>query len=247
MDANASCYSIGTLVKYGNLYPFTIDFSGKDAYCLETDRTFGRATVFDRYHMSNRNAIIEAATQLFSRNGFKGASVSELSRMTGAARGTIFHHFKNKEDLFLNVLADVRKTVLGRFRRRLDETRFDSGFAMVEGATTVYLQLAAEMESPFLLLHRHDAYQMARSNPQLKQHLESIYDGLLDIFEQASACGQRDGSLSVRSPRHTAMVLFAAVDGIVRFNTYCLYDAGALVPDLMDACRRLLKNGRETM
>jgi hypothetical protein len=36
------------------------------------------------------------------------------------------------------------------------------------------------------------------------------------------------------------MVLFAMVDGIVRLNTYRVYDAGALYDSLMVACRRLL-------
>jgi hypothetical protein len=36
------------------------------------------------------------------------------------------------------------------------------------------------------------------------------------------------------------MILFAMVDGIVRFNTYRVYDAGTLVDSLISGCRRLL-------
>jgi hypothetical protein len=39
------------------------------------------------------------------------------------------------------------------------------------------------------------------------------------------------------------MVLFAMVDGIVRLNTYRVYDAGTLYNSLMAACRRLLTKG----
>ncbi|MBW1827343.1 MAG: TetR family transcriptional regulator [Deltaproteobacteria bacterium] len=45
--------------------------------------------------MSKRNAILAAAASLFFTNGFKGTSMAELSRITGAAGGTIFHHFRN--------------------------------------------------------------------------------------------------------------------------------------------------------
>jgi hypothetical protein len=48
----------------------------------------------------------------------------------------------------------------------------------------------------------------------------------------------------VADARKTAMVLFAMVDGIVRLNTYRIYDAGTLYDDLMTACRRLLSGAR---
>jgi hypothetical protein len=98
------------------------------------------------------------------------------------------------------------------------------------------------MEAPFLLLHRHDPYQMAQANAQCEAHLESIYESVLDILEQGISRGLLDGSVTVHSPRNTAMVLFAAIDGVVRFHTYRLYDAGALYHDLMTACRRMLKS-----
>ena len=40
------------------------------------------------------------------------------------------------------------------------------------------------------------------------------------------------------------MVLFAMVDGIVRLNTYRVYDAGTLYDSVMAACHRLLTGGR---
>ena len=65
--------------------------------------------------MSKRNAILAAATRLFSENGFTGASMAALSKAAGAAGGTIFHHFKNKEDLFLNILENTKATILSEF------------------------------------------------------------------------------------------------------------------------------------
>ena len=172
--------------------------------------------------MSKRNAILASATQLFSRNGFQGTAMAELSSATGAATGTIFHHFKNKEGLFLQVLKDVKESILDQFNQHL----------------------AGTMEDQFLILHRHYPYQMAETSPVCRSHLESIYTCLLDIFEEGIQKGMQDGSVAVDSPRKTAMVLFAMVDGIVRLNTYRVYDAGTLYDSLMVACRRLLTGGR---
>ena len=193
--------------------------------------------------MSKRNAILASATRLFSRNGFQGTAMAELSAITGAATGTIFHHFRNKEDLFLQVLNDVKESILDQFDRHQQTRRDQNGIARVEGVVAFYLQLAGTMEDQFLIIHRHDPYQMAETSPVCRSHLESIYTCLLDIFEEGIQKGMQDGSIAVDSPRQTAMVLFAMVDGIVRLNTYRVYDAGTLYDSLMVACRRLLTGG----
>ena len=193
--------------------------------------------------MSKRNAILASATRLFSRNGFQGTAMAELSTITGAATGTIFHHFKNKEDLFLQVLNEVKKNILDQFERHQQTRRDQKGLARVEGVIAYYLNLAGSMEDQFLILHRHFPYQMAETSPVCRSHLESIYTCLLDIFEEGIQKGMQDGTVAVDSPRKTAMVLFAMVDGIVRLNTYRVYDAGALYDSLMVACRRLLTGG----
>jgi AcrR family transcriptional regulator len=194
--------------------------------------------------MSKRNAILASATRLFSRNGFQGTAMAELSTITGAATGTIFHHFKNKEDLFLQVLNDVKESILDQFDRHQQTRRDQKGIEQVEGVIAFYLNLAGSMEDQFLILHRHYPYQMAETSPVCRSYLESIYTCLLDIFEEGIQKGLQDGSVAVDSPRKTAMVLFAMVDGIVRLNTYRVYDAGTLYDNLMIACRRMLTGGR---
>ncbi len=194
--------------------------------------------------MSKRNAILAAATRLFSHNGFQGTAMAELSSVTGAATGTIFHHFKNKEDLFLQVLKTVKDSIVTHFEQHEATRRAQTGMEMVEAAVAFYLHLAGTMEDQFLILHRHFPYQMAETSSVCRSHLEAIYTCLLDIFEAGIQQGMRDGSVAVEAPRQAAMVLFAMVDGIVRLNTYRVYDAGALYGSLITACRRLLTGGR---
>ena len=194
--------------------------------------------------MSKRNAILAAATRLFSRHGFQGTAIADLSAATGAATGTIFHHFKSKEELFIQVLRDVKQSLLGQFEQHRPQSADRDGLAMVQEVVTRYLHLGGSMEDQFLILHRHFPYQMATANPVCRDHLEAIYTGLLDVFEAEIRKGLADGSVTVDRPRQAAMVLFAMVDGIVRLNTYRVYDAGTLYDSLMAACRSLLSDHR---
>ena len=173
--------------------------------------------------------------------------MADLTRITGAAKGTIFHHFKNKEDLFLNVLDNARQTIVHAFAAHTEKAGYKNGIRMVEGVITFYLTLSREHEDLFLLLHRHYPYQMAETSPECRRLLESVYTCLLDMFEQGVATGLSDGSVSAVSPRNTAMLLFAMVDGVARLNTYRLYEAGSLYSDLMASCRQILTPGKADM
>ncbi|MGD8835093.1 MAG: TetR/AcrR family transcriptional regulator [Desulfobacteraceae bacterium] len=195
--------------------------------------------------MSKKKVILLAATALFSEKGYDGASIAELSKMTGAAGGTIFHHFKNKEDLFLNILGGIKAAILGSFDQFQKTGNFTNGLEFVEGAVSLYLKLTGQMHDQFLLLHRHFPYKMAETNPVCREHLVSIYDCLLDIFEQGILIGKKDGSIGDVPARNSAMLLFSMADGIARYNTYHLYDAGALYSDLIKSCRKLLTDGSE--
>jgi AcrR family transcriptional regulator len=194
--------------------------------------------------MSKKEAILQAAAMLFSKRGFKDTSIAELSKMTGAAQGTIFYHFKNKEELFLSILESLKESITAQFQDYLKEKKFKTGLDMMEGAISFYFYMAGTNGDQFLLLHRHDAYEVAESNPACREHLEGIYNCLLDIFEQAVRLGQKDGSIGEMPARKIALIIFCMVDGLVRFNTYNLYDAGSLYNEIMASCRRMLKDNR---
>jgi len=191
--------------------------------------------------MSRKEAILQAATHLFSQKGFKNTSMGELSRLTGVAQGTIFYHFKNKKGLFLAILEAIKTDILDQFDRYTTEMRFESGMEMIEGIVTFYLHMAGSMEDRFLLLHRHDAYEMAMENAVFRGHLEAIFTSVVDVFERALLLGQEDGSIEKTQGKKTAFILFSMVDGLVRLDTFKLYHGGSLYDELITSCRRMLQ------
>ncbi|AKK03181.1 TetR/AcrR family transcriptional regulator [Corynebacterium epidermidicanis] len=48
-----------------------------------------------------RADILEGARKAFAEHGYEGATVRKLETATGKSRGAIFHHFGDKENLFL--------------------------------------------------------------------------------------------------------------------------------------------------
>lgn len=47
-----------------------------------------------------KRAIFDSAVKVFSSDGYDGATVDDVAANAGVAKGTLYYHFKGKEDLF---------------------------------------------------------------------------------------------------------------------------------------------------
>jgi AcrR family transcriptional regulator len=57
----------------------------------------------ERRRQQTRDALVDAAAEVFARRGFEGASLDEIAETAGFTRGAIYKNFGGKEDLFLAV------------------------------------------------------------------------------------------------------------------------------------------------
>ncbi len=55
-----------------------------------------------------RQAIVDAALELFSEHGYYGTSLRDLAKAVGVRESAIYHHFTNKEAIFDAVVFDFR-------------------------------------------------------------------------------------------------------------------------------------------
>lgn len=55
-------------------------------------------------HTERTGKIIQAAAQLFARQGYHGTSTREIARLADISENTLFRHFEHKEDIFWSAL-----------------------------------------------------------------------------------------------------------------------------------------------
>lgn len=69
---------------------------------------------------AKRDGIIEAATRAFSRLGFKKASIDQIARAAGVAKGTVYLACESKEDLFYQAVHRDLREFIGEISKRID-------------------------------------------------------------------------------------------------------------------------------
>lgn len=66
-----------------------------------------------RSHSAKRLSIIDAAANVFCREGYSGANIDMVAMEAGVSRQTIYNHHGDKEKLFLAVVRDVTERING--------------------------------------------------------------------------------------------------------------------------------------
>ena len=61
------------------------------------------------YSASTRRALLEVATELFTRRGYARTSLDEIVAGARVTKGALYHHFSGKQALFESVFQDVEE------------------------------------------------------------------------------------------------------------------------------------------
>jgi AcrR family transcriptional regulator len=88
---------------------------------------------------ARREAILDAALQVFAVAGFNGSSLKQVAEIVGITEAGILHHFKNKGTLLLEVL-----------KRREELSHNISGLASTDGIAQVVEWIAVQKENSTL-------------------------------------------------------------------------------------------------
>ena len=54
-----------------------------------------------------KQQILDSAKKLFASNGYYQTQISDIQKASGVARGTIYHYFQNKDDIFVTILDNL--------------------------------------------------------------------------------------------------------------------------------------------
>jgi AcrR family transcriptional regulator len=67
-----------------------------------------------QHSAATRGALIRAARRLFAEHGYAGAGTEEVVRRARVTRGALYHHFRDKRDLFAAVLDEEQKKLAAK-------------------------------------------------------------------------------------------------------------------------------------
>lgn len=137
----------------------------------------------------NRQAILDAAQEIFTEIGYGAASIRDVVRRSGLASGTFYNYFPDKESVFQAVLEQHTTELRHRLREARGRAR-DSETIVREGFAT-YFSFIVEDRPLFEMLRRNaGTVRELFDTPALEL-------GILELREDLAALGELPTTLDL--------------------------------------------------
>lgn len=100
--------------------------------------------------VQNRQAILDAAREVFGELGYETATVRDIIRRTGLAAGTFYNYYRSKEEVFA-ALADDGARRFGPILKELRGRHHGDFETFARAAITAYFEFLAAEQSSWLV------------------------------------------------------------------------------------------------
>jgi len=159
--------------------------------------------------IETRDRILEAALEVFARKGYHRALVDDIVRASATSKGAVYHHFPNKQAVFLALVDDFAARLAGAVAAEIGARH--GALAKVEGALVAALDTFAGNErlARLILLEAVSlgpVYQAKRA--EVAGRFAALIRGYLD---EAAA----DGSIPPLDTTVATLAWLGAVNEIV--------------------------------
>jgi TetR/AcrR family transcriptional repressor of mexJK operon len=150
---------------------------------------------------SSRQRIVDIARRLFIEDGYLGVSMQQIADIAGLRKASLYHHFRSKESLFADVMAELMDRILRDFATvDLDDAPLEEQLRQI--ALINYRQF----DQPEIHRLAMDFFKHVPESEHTEVHerLRSMQAVFSDIFERAIERGE----LRPINPHYAATMFF---------------------------------------
>ena len=171
---------------------------------------WANAPLREQQREAKRQAVLQAAAQLFNERGFHATSLDDIAARLNVTKPTLYYYVKNKDEILLEcVKKGLHMTLDG-----IEASRAAVGNAVdqLRACMRVYAEIVAQ---PFgmCLIRVGDEEVPEPSRTELRRMKSEI-----DLaFRRLVAQGVREGSLAPCDPKMTAFTIAGALSWIGRW------------------------------
>ena len=169
---------------------------------------------------TTRENVIARAAQVFSRQGYAGAAISDIMRETGLEKGGIYNHFRNKDELALEAFDYSANLLWTRLEKSVeDRGRVGAGASAVDRLLAVLDTFDGLIGDPLFPAGcpvLNTAVDSDDTHPALRARVQAVLQRWSGFIQGAVAEGvQRHAIKTDTDAAALATLVLASLEGAV--------------------------------
>lgn len=144
--------------------------------------------------------ILDAALRVFSRRGYRDASVEEIADESRTSKGGVYFHFPNKEAIFLGLLDRTATRLLKKIESAM--ASYDDPIAKADAALLTVLRTFAkhrDLARLFMVEALGAGREFHRRMAELRSEFAAVIQRHLDLAVQQGIIGPVDSEIASRA------------------------------------------------
>ncbi|WP_340084467.1 TetR family transcriptional regulator C-terminal domain-containing protein [Siminovitchia sp. FSL H7-0308] len=155
-----------------------------------------------------RDLILDKAKELFIQRGYAATSMEDLVQYIGVSKGSIYYHFKSKEDLFVQLLIRQNQEWINAWvEKSVDFPSFE------EKVYGIADHMVDDFQNPLIKVGE-EFYISSPENQPLLEELLGIIRGPRKLYRDIFAEGAKEGLVSEEELDDIAIVFASLLDGL---------------------------------
>ena len=164
-----------------------------------------------RIQAEKREIILDAALEVFSANGFRGATIDQIAEAAGMSKPNLLYYFRRKEDIHRTLIQRLLDTWLAPLRE-MDA----DGDPLTELRS--YIRRKLEMARDFPRESRLFANEMLQGAPHVMPMLVGELKTLVDEKVEVLRVWMKAGRLARTDPWHLIFAIWATTQHYADFD-----------------------------
>jgi TetR/AcrR family transcriptional regulator len=164
-----------------------------------------------RIQKKNRETILEAALEVFSQHGFRGATLDMIAGAAGLSKPNLLYYFPSKEAIHVTLLSGLMDTWLAPLRE-MDT----AGDPMEE--LRGYVRRKLQMSRDFPRESRLFANEIVQGAPRMQEGLETELKALVDEKAEVIRGWIAQGRIADVDPHHLLFSIWALTQHYADFD-----------------------------
>jgi TetR/AcrR family transcriptional regulator len=171
----------------------------------------GKARPQTRIQKEKQDLILEAALDVFSLHGFRGATIDQIAESAGMSKPNLLYYFRRKEDIYKQLIAGMLDVWLAPLRHMNSD-----GDPLPEIRS--YIRRKLEMSRDFPRQSRLFANEVLQGAPRIIDMLEGDLKALVDDKAKVIMGWMEQGKLRRADPYHLIFAIWATTQHYADFD-----------------------------
>ncbi|WP_444666538.1 TetR family transcriptional regulator C-terminal domain-containing protein [Cereibacter changlensis] len=177
-----------------------------------------------RIQQKNSEAILEAALEVFSQHGFRGATLDQIAEVAGLSKPNLLYYFPSKEAIHVTLLSGLMHTWLDPLHRMDPE-----GEPLRE--IMAYVRRKLELSRDFPRESRLFANEILQGAPRMREAIEGELKALVEEKAAVLRLWMDQGRIARVHPVHLIFSIWALTQHYADFDVQVHAVLGETEPD----------------